>query len=811
MRVINVMTQLPVQIQRGSGGFDLLRTRGTLALFASHQYMAELSEYDEEFVAWTGECPELLESEKIEVERELPARMHPVWLFDANHPEESDRGLENPGLMCRWRRFAELIIWPVFHYIQLPPSDGLAENEWWHDYVKFNEAYFNKLKQVYRPGDIIWIHDYYLLLLPLLCRMEWPDATIGFYLHAPWPSLEYFRCLLKRSQLLEGLLGANQVGFQLPLFVLHFLLCCQRIGHCEVKKNKVELYGSQVTVVTMPIGIDVARIEREAFVTAVDEKVEALRQVYANCKIIVGRDRLDSVRGVEQKLEAFEMFLLMYPEWHNKVVMIQVLSLGYGHLAKVENKVTELVTRINATYGLMNYTPVWHYQMYVAKEEYLALLRVADVCLITSVRDGMNTTSLEYVVCQKQLCSPLILLEFTGTATVLKDAILVNPWDLVGIAKQLRDCLDMTPSRKQLLETKLYSEVTSNTVQTWTDNFLTSLSLLTLSGRRVTPALDRPAVYASYQQAKRRLFLFDYDGTLTPIVKDPNAAIPLSRLNHVITALAADPRNIIWIVSGRDQAFLDKWMGDKRVGLLAEHGCFMKELDKDWVNLAEKLDMLWQPIVDEVFTEVTERTPGAHVERKKVALTWHYRRADAELAAKHAAATQTLLETSVAEKYDVEIMAGKANIEVRPKVLNKGEIVKRLVLSPWGEPLDVTSEPDLGKINPSTLPDFVLCLGDDLTDEDMFRLLINLLEAADSQNVPKIHPNLTPLTLAYGLYPVVVGPALKKTVATSHLNDPTQVLETLGLLAGQVSLFESPGTVELDDEGRLTSPTKQKI
>ena len=799
-RVINVLTQLPLKIEENPGStppYKLRRTRGTSALFSLVQYLAENPDYEQQVVAWTGEAPWLLLDERRYIELQLPKGIHPVWLDDLEAGEDDTQ-------LVKWRRYPEWALWPVFHYIQNQPSDGKAENEWWHDYVKFNEAYFHKIKLIYKPGDIIWIHDYYLLLLPQLCRTEWPDATIGFFMHAPWPSLEYFRCIPKRSALLEGVLGVNQIGFQLPLFANHFLLCCQRIDGCQLpRKNVVSSYGNITLTITLPILIDAKQTEAEAFTSAVDEKVAALKEVYGNCKIIVGRDRLDSVRGVVQKLEAFEMFLQMYKEWRGKVVLMQVLSLGYSHGDKVEDKVTELVTRINAKYGLIHFTPVLHYQMYVVKEEYLALLRCADVCLITSVRDGMNTTLLEYVVCQKDTCLPLILLEFTGTLTVLKDAILVNPWDSVGIAKQLNECLKMPMAQKQNLESRLYAEVKSNTVQKWTTSFLSKLIAAKDHENgiesRATPPLDRPLLYNNYVKAERRLFLFDYDGTLTPIVQDPNAAIPSLKLNELLRVLARDPKNEIWIILGRDQAFLDKWMGDKNVGLLAEHGCFMKDVDLEhWENLAAKFDMLWQAEVDKVFIEATEACPGCHVERKKVALTWHYRRAeDYPAAERQAKKTHDLLEATVAKKYPVEVMEGKANIEVRPKFLNKGEIVKRLVLLPWGQPQDLQRPLEY---NPKVMPDFVLCLGDDQTDEDMFRSLIHISQEANNRGLPQRDEKAQPLTLAYGYFPVVVGPALKQTVAPYHLHDPHQVLETLGLLAGQVLVYELPGTAVVEEE-----------
>ncbi|ODV80338.1 glycosyltransferase family 20 protein [Suhomyces tanzawaensis NRRL Y-17324] len=811
-RVLNVMTLLPTLIYKSQDGeWDVEPVRGNLALYLSHFFLDQQTEWETHLIAWTGELVNKLNSgtsvtsdniqedplylddnDKHVLEGKIRKgsrtdNVHPVWLLRRDQE--------------RWRRYAEDYLWPVFHYIQGQPSDGRAEAQAWHDYVKFNEAYLKKIKSIYRPGDIIWIHDYYLLLLPQLLRMEFPDAFIGLYLHAPFPSSEYFRCLSKRTQLLDGMLGADSVAFQSDSFKRHFLSCCARVLGYDVTHDKVLAYGSSIFVETMPIGIDTAKTENDAFNSEIDEKVKALREIYHDKKIIVGRDRLDTVRGVVQKLQAFEMFLQMYPEWRDKVVLIQVSSPSYTQFAKVEKKVSELVNHINSEYGNLNSTPVLHYQMRIAKEEYLALLRVADLALITSIRDGMNTTSLEFVISQKENNSPLILSEFTGTASVLNEAILVNPWDSVGIAKTLNDTLLMSDSSKKQLEKKLYDQVTSNTIQNWTSNFLGHLIKHVSKSHQThhTPALNRPLLLNNYKNSERRLFLFDYDGTLTPIIRDPAAAIPSSRLNDILDTLSADPKNQIWVISGRDQVFLDKWLGSKNIGLSAEHGCFMRDVgSKEWVNLAESFDMSWQKKVEDVFKIYTEKTPGSNIEIKKVALTWHYRRSDPELGLYQAEKCFQELKDTVGKEYEVEIMAGKANIEVRPKFVNKGEIVKRLVLNPHGEKQDTLPvRKHRSDVPLDQLPDFMLCLGDDLTDEDMFRSLKEIEAEWHLNDLPKNEYG------SYGVYPVAVGPASKQTIATSHLNEPAQVLETLGLLAGQVSLFESAGSVDLDDRGHL--------
>jgi trehalose 6-phosphate synthase/phosphatase len=278
---------------------------------------------------------------------------------------------------------------------------------------------------------------------------------------------------------------------------------------------------------------------------------------------------------------------------------------------------------------------------------------------------------------------------------------------LGGVADALNDALTMPEARKTSDHEKLYNYVTTHTVATWSNNFLKRLltNLSSFAQNDLTPALDRTRMIERYQNSKKRLFMFDYDGTLTPIVKDPNAAIPADRVLRTLKALAADPRNNVWIISGRDASFLEEWMGHiTELGLSAEHGCFMRRPgSENWENLAASMDMGWQKDVMDVFSYYTERTQGSWIEKKRVALTWHYRQADPDFGAFQARECRKALEDNVTKKYEVEVMSGKANLEVRPQFVNKGFIASRLV-----------NEYGTGVGEP---PDFVLCLGDDQTDE----------------------------------------------------------------------------------------------
>ncbi|KAK4931733.1 threalose-6-phosphate phosphatase [Elasticomyces elasticus] len=691
-----------------------------------------------------------------QLERDHGGRVYPVWLSDT----VDDNDVMTLRDQQSWRRYGEHELFTLFHYKTNEPNDGRTLRKAWADYYRMNRAFADAIMNVYKPGDIIIVHDYQLLLLPSLLRQRISTIYVGSFLHIPFPSSEYYRCLTRRKEILEGMLGANMLGFQAYSYSRHFASCCTRILGFQSTSAGVDAYGTHVATDVFPIGINAEATIQSAFHSqGVERCIAALRERYHGKKIIVGRDRLDSVRGVAQKLQAYEIFLERHPEWRDKVVLIQVTSPTSieeedDKADKTANKISDLVARISGAYGSLSFTPVQHYPQYLDKDEYFALLRIADLGLITSVRDGMNTTALEYVISQRDKHSPLIISEFSGTAGSLGSAIHINPWDLSGTADAIDTALTLSEEEKEEDHAHLYRHVRRNTVQAWTSNYLKRLltNLSSFDQSSATPALDRTKLLTQYRASKRRLFMFDYDGTLTPIVKDPQAAIPSDRVLRTLKTLASDSNNSVWIISGRDQNFLNEWMGHiPALGLSAEHGSFMRHPHStNWLNLTETMDMSWQSQVLATFEYYTSKTPGAFIERKKIALTWHFRQSDQEHAVQMARECQKHLETTVGKVFDVEVMNGKANLEVRPKFVNKGEIAKQLVR-------------DFG----DERPDFVLCLGDDFTDEDMFRAL-------NVSRLPAEH-----------VFAVTVGASSKQTLAKWHLLEPSDVISAVALLNGQ--------------------------
>lgn len=462
-----------------------------------------------------------------------------------------------------------------------------------------------------------------------------PDVHIGLFVHAPFPSSEIFRCLPQRREIIEGMLGADLACFQAFSYSRHFLSSCIRVCGFEASSNTVEASNGHITNISYnPIGIDANKIAKDSSAPGVKPKMEAIREMYRGKKLIVGRDKLDVVRGVIQKLQAFHKLLEEFPEWRGEVVLIQVTAPALNDSPLLERQVSELVSQINGDFGSLSFTPVHHYHQIIERDEYFALLSCADLLLVTAVRDGMSTTPMEYIVCQeKSGKAPLIASEFSGSVGRLRSAIQVslfvccllrhfvkgkanisitqiNPWATAHACKAIDYALRLSDKERLARHKQLYHQVVSHTSHTWAASLVKLLLVRLLSehAAHFTPPLDKATMVSKFRGAKKRLILLDYDGTLTPIVKDPAAALPSEKLLKALEVLSNDENNIIYIISGRDSDFLFKHLGHlKNIGFSAEHGGYVKEPGEDeWHNLTQELDMTWMSDIRKVFEYFTE-------------------------------------------------------------------------------------------------------------------------------------------------------------------------------------------------------------
>ncbi|KAF7360645.1 Trehalose-6-phosphate phosphatase [Mycena venus] len=705
--------------------------------------------------------------------------------------------------------YCKQTLWPLFHYLlwQDIASEDVSQDAHYAAYAAANKAFAERIAAVYQPGDLIWVHDYHLLLVPKLVRELVPDSVIGLFVHTPFPSSEVFRCLPRRKEILDGMVGADLVCFQTYSYSRHFTSTCIRVCGYETTPRGIDAEGHVTAVTHCPVGVDAERVGRDILRPGITPKLEALRALYEGKKIIVGRDKLDVVKGVLQKLQAFQKLLQTYPEWIGNVVLIQVTSPSLTDSPKLERQVSELVANINGEFGSLDFVPVHHYHQTLKKDEFYALLSVADLAVITPLRDGMNTTSMEFVIAQgKTKKSPVVLSEFMGISKHMEKALMVNPWNLGDVAAAINTGLLMSESEKLARHVQLHKVVTTHTSHTWAA-VLVKMLLGQLGGKetaRRTPYIPRDVLESRYHAAKKRLFFFDYDvrspsflllhliprtgAPLAPIVKTPSMAVPSAAALKALERLSADPRNVVYIISGRDGGFLEQHLGHlKNVGFSAEHGGFMRppgSADKNGGGRVGEFDGEAGYELDggggggrEVLIAGCarqQRTTGSHVEMKKSSITWHYRGSDPEWGLFQCRQCQDLLENNLAHKRPIEVLVGKKNLEVRPIAVNKGEIVKRLLYQ-----------------NPDA--EFIFCAGDDKTDEDMFRALILFGTGATKAtmeaplSVTLLDADTTaPVELAIKpdcVFTTAVGHSSKRTLASWHVTAPQEIIDhMLGLV-----------------------------
>lgn len=434
--------------------------------------------------------------------------------------------LDDDTLDGHYNRYCKQILWPTLHY-EIPdnPKSKAYQDHSWEHYRSVNQSIAQKIVDCYKKGDTIWVNDYHLLLVPNMIREKLPDAKIGFFLHVSFPSSEVFRCLSTRKELLEGMLGADCIGFQTPEHARHFLQTCNRILTVDTTPTSVRLKQTSISVVVQSIGIDIENLQLSCKENEVLEWRKMIRERWPKSKLIVARDKLDKIRGVKQKLLAYEQFLLNHPEMIGSTVLIQVCQMNKPN-HHLERDVITIIDRINSLQSnLASEEPCVFLHKDIGFPQYVALLQEADAFAVTSVREGMNLTCHEFIFCNTTH-SPLILSEFTGAAAVLgPDTILVNPWDKTEMAEAFYLSLTMDAAEKERRWSALNSIVTSNTCCKWVKDFLSDVDASWTERQRrqleVIPVLNAELVSEDYKKTPGyRVFYLDFESSILSIERD---------------------------------------------------------------------------------------------------------------------------------------------------------------------------------------------------------------------------------------------------------------------------------------------------
>ncbi|KAI4294993.1 hypothetical protein MLD38_040721 [Melastoma candidum] len=700
--------------------------------------------------------------------------------------------------------FCKHYLWPLFHYmLPISKSQGAHfDRGQWQAYVSVNRTFADKIMEVINPDeDYVWIHDYHLMVLPTFLRKRFSRVKVGFFLHSPFPSSEIYRTMPVRDEVLRALLNCDLIGFHTFDYARHFLSCCSRMLGIDYESKRgyigLDYYGRTVSIKILPVGIHMGQLQSILSADSTAQKVKRLREQYEGKVVILGVDDLDLFKGICLKFLAMGQLLELHRELRGKVVLVQITNLARSSgkdVQQVENETNLVAEEINRKYGEPGYEPIVYIKGPVTMEEKAAYYSLAECVIVNAVRDGMNLVPYKYTVCRQgspaidralgkdmdssPRRSMIIVSEFIGCSPSLSGAIRVNPWNIDCVTEAMNLAVTIPLPEKQLRHEKHYKYITSHDVSYWARSFDLDLVRacrdhyskrfwgmgfgLTFRVVAMGPSFKKlfaDHLVSGYGRTSNRLILLDYDGTLLP--KASIDKRPSSQVLSILDRLSSDPNNIVFIVSGRGKDSLSSWFDPcEKLGLSAEHGYFTRwSKDVPWETCALATDFSWKKIAAPVMDQYTEATDGSFVETKETALVWHHQEADPHFGAFQAKELLDHLESVLANE-PVVVKRGQHIVEAKPQGISKGVVVDSLV----------TAMKSRGKS-----PDFLLCIGDDRSDEEMFESIMGAFS--------------NPLTMAPAateVFTCTVGQ--KPSTAKYYLDGVGQVLKLLEVVAEAVKM-----------------------
>ncbi len=686
-KTIIVSNRLPIKISEVNGEYVSKTSEGGLATGLS----SILNDDNSLWIGWPG--MEIDEKDQPEIISKLrQQKLLPVFLSQ----EEITQYYEG---------FSNEILWPVFHYM---PTYARYESSYWEFYESVNKKFSDAINSILEPGDIIWVHDYQLLLLPSMIREEHEEVTIGFFQHIPFPSFELFRLIPWREELLKGMLGADLLGFHTYDDARHFLTSASRLLQVQCTSNIILYNDRSIAVESFPMGIDAEKFESIINDEDVQQEVSHLRENFTGVRLILSIDRLDYSKGILQRLQAFDIFLQNNPEYIEKVSMYMIVVpsrdtvLQYKEL---RDEIDKLAGNINARFRTNNWAPLNYFYRSFPIETLSALYQFSDVCLVTPLRDGMNLVCKEYVASRVKNNGVLILSEMAGASKELVDAILVNPNNVIQMSEAIVEALNMPLEEQMQRMIQMKQLVEKYNVNNWVKVFMERLK----EAKRMQQSLQtkyigsrtQQYIKSKYVKARKRLLLLDYDGTLVGFNNNINLAVPDKELYSILEDLTQDEKNHVVIISGRKHTTLEEWFGHLKLDLIGEHGVWFKQYKESWQQM-KGLTSDWKKDILPLLKSYTERTPGSFIEEKSFSLVWHYRKAESELGEIRSNELMNNLRYLITD-LGLQLLAGNKVVEIKNIEVNKGK----------------TAQHYMQKDN----YDFVLAIGDDTTDEDMFKAL----------------------------------------------------------------------------------------
>lgn len=525
-----------------------------------------------------------------------------------------------PDLFIKfYHGFCKQQLWPLFHYMLplSPDHGGRFDPSLWQAYVSVNKIFADKVMEVISPDDdFVWVHDYHLMVLPTFLRKRFNRVKLGFFLHSPFPSSEIYRTLPVRDKLLQALLNSDVIGFHTFDYARHFLSCCSRMLGLAYQSKRgyigLEYFGRTVSIKILPVGIHMGQLRSVMNLPETASRVAELQDQFKGQMVLLGVDDMDIFKGISLKLLAMEQLLIQHPDWRGKVVLVQIANPARARgrdVQEVQSEIHSTANRINKIFGRPGYNPVVLIDTPLRFYERIAYYVIAECCLVTAVRDGMNLIPYEYVVCRQgnekldetlQLepsatkKSMLVVSEFVGCSPSLSGAIRVNPWNIDAVAEAMDYALVAPESEKQLRHEKHHRYVSTHDVGYWAQSFLQDLQRACKDHMRMrfwgigfglgfrVIALDSnfrklsvERIVSAYKRTKNRAILLDYDGTLMPQTSINRTPCP--ETVSILNSLCRDPKNVVFLVSGRDKKTLTRWFSScEKLGIAAEHGYFVR-------------------------------------------------------------------------------------------------------------------------------------------------------------------------------------------------------------------------------------------
>lgn len=731
-RMILVSNRLPVTVEKlANGDFKFKKSAGGLT-----SGLREI--YQDADCLWVGHCGIYANDPGY---KDLKQRLAQERLITVDLLENQYHAYYNGA--------SNNEIWPLFHYF---PGALETHPENWPAYNAVNQTFADAVLSIAEPGNQIWVHDYQLMLLPALLRQANPDLAIAYFHHIPFPSSELFRILQTRTEILEGLLGADLIGFHTYDYVRHFLTSITRILGCHTHLDEISHQGRRIKVVAQPLGVDVNMIRQSSENYIEQKDVMRLAQEIGDRTVLLSIDRLDYTKGIPERLLAYRQLLQQYPEHVGNITFIQICvptRTSIPSYIDLRTKVEQLVGQINGEFGAPGYSPVQYLYRSFSQDEIIAFYKLARVAIVTPLRDGLNLVCKEYVAARDDDDGVLILSEMAGAAAEMGEALLINPYHINQFTQALHTGLTMNAADRHHRLVQLRKRIIEFDNMAWLRAFIqhwgdavkrNHIHSIPLRNGAYTHLLKK------IELAPRCFIFLDYEGSLIPASTRLEKEPPNAACIQLFKALGASSRIVLTLITHRSKDFCTNHLAMFPMHIIAEHGAFIQIKNENHWEAPYGLDEFYliEPEIIRLLERYTQHVPGSYIERKQFSVTWHYHRADSIFGSAQArdlsAAIAQLLENTLFGIYHHNKI-----LEIRPLVANKAYAAEKILHH--------------GQCRSE---DLLITIGDDETDEDLY----------------KLHPHQN----------IAIHVGAPNLLAQYHLRSPSEtqrLLHTLGLTATQ--------------------------